>query len=204
MDGVNVISLILTILLVACMIKSVRHLNFAGILFPVAFLCIIYDKVLGITAITPWTVLGAALFGSIGLSILFHNKHHYRHFMHDENFAEIIDQEDGNSVQLATSFGSSIKYVNSDDFKQANLKCSFGAMKVYFDNAMIRNNNAIIQLDISFAGVELFIPKEWNVKNQANTSFGEIEEKNKNQTTGIPSVTLVGNISFSGVTIIYV
>ena len=180
---INIFSLVLTIFLIACMIKSVRHLNFAGILFPAAFLCIIYDEVLGITQITPWPVLGAALFASIGLSIIFHNRYHLGH---------------------ETTFGSSIKYVNSDDFSQANLSCSFGAMKIYFDNAVIQNDNAIIRLDVSFAGVELYIPKAWNVINKVDSTFGAVDEKNRNQSTGIPSVTLTGSASFSGVTIIYV
>ena len=70
--NVNVFSLLLTVFLVVIIVKSLPRFNFAGILFPIAFICIIYDKQLGITAITPWTVLIAALLGSIGLSMIFH------------------------------------------------------------------------------------------------------------------------------------
>lgn len=201
---INIFSLFLTVFFVACMIKSVRHLNFAGILFPAAFLCIVYAEPLGITTITPWPVLGAALFGSIGLSIIFHDKCHYAHIHHRDRYTNVIDQEDENSFNFDTSFGSSIKYVNADDFSKANLDCSFGSMTVYFDNAIIQNGNAQINLDVSFAGVELYIPKSWNIINKANVSFGAIEEKNRNQSTGVPSVTITGSVSFSGVTIIYV
>ncbi|OYO43050.1 hypothetical protein C8E03_105213 [Lachnotalea glycerini] len=200
----NVFSLVISVFLVACMIKSVRYLNFSGILFPIAFLCIIYAEPLGITEITPWPVLGAALFGSIGLSIIFHNKCHFVHSKKEEIFSEIIDQEDKSSFNFETTFGSSIKYVNSEDFHQSVLSCSFGAMKVYFDNAVIQNGSAIIKLNVSFAGVELYIPKSWNVINKADVSFGAIEEKNRNQSTGVPSVTLIGSSNFAGITIIYV
>jgi predicted membrane protein len=200
---INVFSLVMTVFLIACMIKSVRPLHFSGILFPVAFLCIIYDKPLGITEITPWPVLGAALLGSIGLSMLFHKKHHYIHYNKDE-YTEIIDQEDDNGFKFETSFGSSIKYVNTEDFRYADLDCSFGGMKVYFDNAVIQNGNAVINLDVSFAGVELFLPRSWNVVNKADVSFGGIEEKNRNLTNGSPVVTLTGDVSFSGVTIYFI
>ncbi|GLB29840.1 hypothetical protein LAD12857_17630 [Lacrimispora amygdalina] len=111
------------------------------------------DVLLGITEITPWPVLGAALFESIGLSIIFHDHHyHHGHYKNEEHFTEIIDQDDGKSFHFETTFGSSIKYVNSDDFSQANLNCSFGAMKIYFDNAVIQNENAVIRLDVSFEG----------------------------------------------------
>ena len=72
LPDVNVFSLLLTVFLVVVIMKSLLRINFAGILFPSAFICIIYDKQFGITNITPWTVLIAALLGSIGLSMIFH------------------------------------------------------------------------------------------------------------------------------------
>lgn len=68
---INVFSALLAIALLGISIKSLFRLNYAGVLFPLAFICIIYDDQLGITAITPWTILLAALLGSIGLSMIF-------------------------------------------------------------------------------------------------------------------------------------
>lgn len=79
----NVFSLLLTVFLVVVIVKSLLRLNFAGILFPIAFISIIYAKQLGITAITPWTVLIAALFGSIGLSMIFHKHPKWINHNHD-------------------------------------------------------------------------------------------------------------------------
>mgnify|MGYP003547241417 CR=1 FL=1 len=73
---VSVFSVILTVFLAWLLIEGLRHLNFWEILFPIAFFCIIYAKPLGITAFTPWPVLGAALLGSIGLSMIFKPKKH--------------------------------------------------------------------------------------------------------------------------------
>ena len=104
--NVNALSLLLTAFLAAIIIKSLLHLNFAGILFPIAFICIIYDKQLGITNITPWTVLVAALLGSIGLSMIFHKHIHWDHHGHDfDDFKfEKIDEEDGSHVKFKNSF----------------------------------------------------------------------------------------------------
>lgn len=194
-----------TVFLAAALIKGVIHRNAWGILFSVAFLCILYAKPLGITAITPWTILGAALLGSIGCSILFHPwkrwcPHHHKHH-HSDFETETIE---GESINLKTSFSGSIKYINSDDFKTAFLDCSFGSMKVYFDNAVIRGGRATVTVDASFCGIELFIPKEWKVENLLSASFGGVEEKNKNVSDGVPVLRLTGSVSFSGVTIIYI
>ena len=40
-------------------------------LFSLAFAAILFDEALGIEAITPWPVLGAALLGTIGLNMIF-------------------------------------------------------------------------------------------------------------------------------------
>ncbi len=204
--GVNAFSLILTVFLVVIIAKSIPHLNFSGILFPIAFICIIYAKQLGITAITPWTVLMAALFGSIGLSMIFH-KHvswiHHKHVHEDYKF-EKIDIEDEGNIIFRNSFGACIKYINTNEFEQADLNCSFGAMKVYFDNSVMSSENAIVRVNASFSGVELYIPRTWKVDNKTNVFLGSVDEKNRNNERSTNTLTLVGDVSFSGVEIIYI
>ena len=71
MPEVSVFSILLTVFFIWLFLNGIRNVNFWEILFSIAFICIIYDDQLGITALTPWTVLGAALLGSIGLSLIF-------------------------------------------------------------------------------------------------------------------------------------
>ncbi len=203
---VNLFSLLLTVILVGIIFKSLMSHNFPGVLFPIAFICIIYDKQLGITAITPWTVLVAALFGSIGLSIIFYKRpeYYYNKYKWNSYDTETIDIEDESHIRFKTSFGGSIKYINTDKFEQADFSCHFGAMKVYFDNAIISNGKAVVRIDASFSGIELYIPKTWNIDDKTNVSFGGIDEKNRSARTETPTLTLVGDISFSGVEIIYI
>lgn len=193
------LSLLLTILIIPIFIKSIYHVNFWGILFSIAFLIIIYKGYLNID-ISNMAILFSALLGSIGLSIIF-NRNHFKY--HDEHFDKVIDEEDSEEINLSVNFSSSIKYINSENFKKANLKCSFGAMKVYFDNAKIEDE-AIINLDVSFAGVELYIPKEWKIINNVDTSLGGIEEKNLRSIKSNKKIILKGKVSFSGIEIIYV
>lgn len=209
----NIFSLVLTVLFVAIIIKSIISRSFSGVFFPTAFILMIYDKPLGIENLTPWTVLAAALFLSIGCYMLFGKKrkkaakikHHEDHYEgHDENFDEIIDEEDGENVSYTVKWGSGIKYVNSSALKKVSLKCDFGAMKVYLDNAKLQGGTAEVNLDLAFGGIELYVPKEWYVENQAEVTFAGIEEKNRNAQNTVGTLILRGNISFAGVTILYV
>lgn len=201
----NLWTILFLIFLIPIILKSMIHLNFAGILFPLALIGILFAKELGITALTPWPLLVTALFMSIGLSMIFHKKRHYGCYqIHEEHFSNIINQEDENDVEVSVNFGSSIKYVNSKQFEKGYFHCTCGALKVYFDNAVVEKTGATILLDVSFSGVELYIPKEWQIINNTNTTLGGIEEKNRHTISDGPVVTLSGKVSFSGVDIIYI
>jgi hypothetical protein len=207
--GFNIYSIALTILLVPVIIQSIENSNFGGILFPLAIIGIIYAKPLGIESITPWPLLLTALLASIGLSMIFGNSRCHRgrcggKILDDENFDTIVNSEDNSIVDYSVKFGSSIKYVNSKDLQKANLGCSFGALKVYFDNTSLNENGAEICLDISFAGVELYIPKTWKTVNEVNVNLADVEEVNSKVESNGPIVRITGKINLGGVQIIYV
>lgn len=199
---VNLFGLFWTIFIIPILIKSLFRLEFTGIFFSIAILVIIYAKPLNLEAITPLPVLLTALFCSIGFGILF-KKRNYTGY-HKEHFDTIVNSEDDSTINYAVNFGSSIKYINTDDFRNANLNCSFGALKVYFDNAVIQGDSATIHLDLSFAGAELYIPKDWKVVNKIDVTLGGVEEKNKGYLESRKTIILTGKLSLSGISIIYV
>lgn len=206
---VDVFTSVATIVCIAALIHSVLHLSFGGILFPLAFIGILYDEPLGITAITPWAILLAALLGTIGLNILFANVKAKRHFKHKHKKEIEMGMEKGESVEgeniyLKSSFGSLIRYVTSTDFRYAAIESNFSGVKVYFDNAVVPTGNATIELDSNFSGVEFYIPDNWQIVNHLDSTFGGISEKNKRTGEAAVTLTLEGENTFSGVTIYYV
>ncbi len=204
---VNVFSLGFTLLLVPIMVKSISYLNFFGVFFPLAIIGILFEKQLGFQKIVPWPILLIALFLAIGFEIIFHNnKHKHRYWEHKgpDKYEKVIDMPDSNVVDLKVHLGSSIKYVNTQELQRANLSCSFGAMKVYFDRANVHEEGAEIRMDVTCGGVELYIPRTWKLIHNVNVSLGGIEEKNYRGEEGSIPVVLTGNVSLSGIEIIYV
>ncbi len=203
----SVVKIFLTMFFGIWLFSSVVKLEFPGVFFSLAFLGILYDEQLGITAITPWTILLVATLLSIGVSLLWRPRKKMKKATHREiegrDFV-VYDEEDGSQFDFSSSFAGSIKYVNSDNFESANIEARFAGMKVYFDNAIIQSGHATVHLDVSFAGVELYVPKEWRVENLMTSSFGGVEEKNRSVGEGGPILTLRGHVSLGGVTILYV
>ena len=74
LPDVGTVKILMTAFMICLIIQGIRNVNFYQILLPIACIGCIYDEVLGITALTPWTLLAAALLLSIGLSMLFRGK----------------------------------------------------------------------------------------------------------------------------------
>lgn len=206
LSDVNPFSLGFSVILGAIIIDSLFRLNYAGILFPIAFLCIIYDKQLGITALTPWTVLIAALFGSIGLSMIFPKKNKF--FKKSSSWSceegEKINIEDEGNIKISAAFSGGTKFINTDKFASANISCKYSGLQVYFDNAVMAENTAVIKLDVAFSGLELYIPKNWNVENRTNVFLGGVENKKYGDKVYTNTLILTGDVKLSGVEIHYI
>ena len=225
-NNISLLSLFATILLFAIIIECTVKGEFFGIFFPLAVIAIIFSKPLGITSVTPWPVLIAALFLSIGFSILFKHpffrfrkyKNHvisikdsigddFKHFSsnsHNSSFQKSVDDLDSDIVDCYASFSACTKYLHSTNLQKVIIKCNCGAVKVYFDNAQMHPDGTSVELDSNLSGVELYIPKTWKVLNNISAFMGGVEEKNKHSSSDGPALILNGNIRLSGIEIIYV
>jgi Predicted membrane protein (DUF2154). len=212
LPAVGAFNVLATIACIALFVHSVLHLSFGGMLFPLAFIGILYDEQLGITAITPWTILLAALLGTIGLNMVFSKqkwkkkwkKNHGKYGIEQDKHFDKGEKIEGEYVYMKSSFGSLLRYVTSEDLKYAELEANFSGVKIYFDNAKVPSGNATLNIDINFSGVELYIPAEWKVINHLDCSVGGISEKGKAPAGETITLTLDGDVSFSGITVYYV
>lgn len=68
---VNTTKLLLTFLFLYIIVKNIPTRNFYGILIPAAFILIMYDHYLFFAGFSRFSILAAAILGSIGLSFLF-------------------------------------------------------------------------------------------------------------------------------------
>ncbi len=207
LPDVGVFSIILTVFLLWMLLEGIRNVNFYGILFSIAGFCIVYDDQLGITELTPWTVLGAALLGSIGLSMVFggcRRKKRIQKFRGVGYAGNSNEQCTGEQLCCENNFGSAIRYINSDNFKSAKIENNFGSLSVYFDNAVVQSGTAMVNVESNFGEVHLYIPKEWRVQNNLEHSFGTIREDGSSIGSSVTVFFLNGSANFGVITIHYV
>lgn len=211
LPNVSVFAFLATVLLGWVVVDGIRHRNFYEILFPIAFLCILYNEPLGLESLTPWTVLAAALFLSIGFTLLFGSKKQYKRAIEFEwnnnnsnGIGKSSEQCGGEYIRCENNFGTAIRYIHSDCFCKARLENNFGTMTVYFDNVIIQGNIAYVKVDNNFGEMILYLSKEWRIQNHLAHCFGGVNEHGKPIETSSVTLCLHGDTSFGNVDIYYV
>lgn len=198
---ISIIRLLITIALALWLFRSIIRRSMTGILFSIALLLICYDDVLPLEPLTPATLLLAAALGSIGFYFLLP-----RRTAHGEQERADTIQESVNDtcVHLRTTMGSGIKYVSSDAFQRADIECSMGTMKVYFDNAHIARESAVIHISAMMCGIELYVPSTWGISIDCAQLLSGIQESGNQGIKGEKQVRIEGKASLSGIKIIYI
>lgn len=210
---------IATLILAGALIQSLAMLSIGGIVFSLAFLSILYAEPLGIQALAPWTVLGIAVLLTIGLSLIFfrprhrywekrlhhHGHPHGPHYHHQYN-GGMVDEEtvsdDKTVLNIESRMSNSIRYVRGNNLERVNVTAYMTGLKVYFDKADLVEN-AVIDINSRFSGVELYLPQAWQVINKTNVSLSGINENGVQQVDG-KVVYLTGDVVLSGVEVYYV
>ena len=195
----------------AWFISSMFKLSWGGMCFAAAFEVILFDEALGLEELTPWPVLFAALFATIGLNMIIkkNRKKPEKDIRINGNKnanqgnPQVVEGDDTSFV-CNVSFGSVVKYVTNKELKHAHLDLSFGNLVVYFDGATLGGGSAVAQVDNSFGKTTLYIPKQWDTRVELEKSFGVIEEKGVKTGDSDNIFVIRGNSSFGKVEIRYI
>ena len=114
-----------------------------------------------------------------------------------------IEYSTNSIINITSSFGEKVQYIQTNDLQYVTIDSKFSGLKLYFDQATIQNQ-ATIEIDGNFTGIELYIPKEWNVQSHVRAFFGGVDEKGQPSSSGYPTLNITGRVHFGGVEIHYI
>lgn len=123
----------------------------------------------------------------IGLMVLFkpkkkHWKHHHRNRFSREQWQRLhekdlcVDSDSEDYMDSVTVFSGMKKNVTSQNFKGADIVTIFGGSEINFANADFQDT-VVVDIVCVFAGANLNIPNNWQIKSDVTTIFGNIEDK---------------------------
>jgi predicted membrane protein len=121
--------------------------------------------------------------------------------------ATILDEEETWSqddyIDTTAIFGGSKKNILSKDFKGGDIVNIFGGTELNLTQADIKGT-VILEITTIFGGTKLIVPSNWEVKSEAVTIFGGLDDKRNMQTiNNNPEKILVlkGTVIFGGIDI---
>jgi hypothetical protein len=174
---------------------------------PLAVIFYLWREPIGFENLDFWPLLLGALLLGVGLSVIFwkERKTHYRCFSRHERWSSntsVPEIDNSEEIEVDSTFGEHVKYVRSENFKKASIDANFASIKVFFDQCTVSPEGAVIEVDANFAGVELHIPRTWNIDNQAHVFMGSVEGAAVSA-GDYSTVTLIGEVNFGAVKIVY-
>ncbi len=188
-----------TLFCLSIIIDGIKERSFYGPLFGIAILFYIFRKELGFQHIS-WLLFVATWLLAWGLSMIFHPKK--KHIDIDMDTQDIEYSQDS-AINVSSMFGEKIQYIQTSNLKYITVDSKFSELKIYFDQANIENQ-ATMEINANFTGIELYVPKEWNVQCHVRALFGETNEKGQPSSNGYPVLDIKGKINFGEINIHYI
>lgn len=204
LGDVNIWTLIvcipISIGVIACAVNRVWF----GMFILLGALAMIYrmpiQEMLGIEYTLSTILLIVALLG-VGFHLLFRQKKLWKTTA-DVNWGSktpSIENATGEKLYFTEKFTGACKYIKSENLSYVQLDNSFGGMEVYFENATLAPEGALVDISNSFGGVELYIPRTWNIIGELSNFAGASNIPESAPIEGAPTITLRGTNRFGGI-----
>ena len=185
-----------TLICLSVIIDGIKERSFYSPLFGIAIIFYLFKEDLGFEDISLWLLLLATWLLAWGLTSIIHPKN--RHIE-----IEDIEYSTNSIINITSSFGAKVQYIQTNDLQYVTIDSKFSGLKLYFDQAIIQNQ-ATIEIDGNFTGIELYVPKEWSVQSRVRAFFGGVDEKGQPSSSGYPTLNITGRVHFGGVEIHYI
>lgn len=111
---------------------------------------------------------------------------------------------DESKVFIDVTFGGRKEIITSKDFKGGVISVAFGGSEINLTQADFSGDTVVLDCRVSFGGVELIIPSNWDVQNEIRPVFGAVEDErliHTGSTETRKKLILQGSCTFSGIEI---
>jgi len=208
---IGVGSIVIAILALAFIVQCLARLHIAPIVIPLAILYFIFRERLGLPVIQTWKLVAAAILAFIGLNFLIPQGRRSCNQCNDSGGSKDQQQKiptegnNDNNPYINVNFSAISRSLIADSLETVRLSCNFGSMEIFFNQAELSPNGANAFINCSFGGIQLFIPRHWQVIDKMSCTLAGVDIKSfAAPAENAPRLTLNGSVSFGGVEVKYI
>jgi predicted membrane protein len=111
-----------------------------------------------------------------------------------------------NSMNATSVFGGIERRVSVRDFKYGSVSAVFGGVELDFRDAEIADQEAVMDINVIFGGVEIRVPDHWRVEARNQTLFGGYTDSTRGTgktpdpvVPGNKTLVITGQVLFGGI-----
>ena len=161
-----------------------------------------------ISLILTWSIIWPCLLVLLGLTILYETLIPHKNKWCGVNFSGDKDKrsqyrEENGFVNYECSFSEENRKVAAEDFLGGDIEISFGKSELDLTAIKRVNQNAKLDVDVSFATFDLIVPKTVRVYLKSDKSFGSIQMSGEPNPDAAMALNVEGDVSFGTMNILY-
>ncbi len=93
-------------------------------------------------------------------------------------------------LDVFTVLSESKRRIESKEFKGGKASVLLGSIELDFSQASLAGNQATLELTAILGGIEIWVPREWEVVVDSSAFLGEVEDKHKSDSAAESKSTL--------------
>ena len=160
---------------------------------------------LGIAHIRIWDLWPLAII-AVGAMLIW-SSFDARRTMSPNNPGSPVPGDSDSTLNMVAVFAGSERRVGSQAFRGGKAMAVFGGIELDLRDALIEGDEAVLELNCIFGGVEIHVPRNWNVDGRCLPLFGGYSDETRQAVVTDPvtqkqkTLVITGNVLFGGVEI---
>lgn len=114
-----------------------------------------------------------------------------------------VVSHDDQKINIDVYFGGRKEFITSKEFRGGKVNINFGGVELNLMQADSTEQPMVLETQTAFGGLELIIPSHWELRNEVETTVGNVEDQRqfRKSHTGDPQPTLVlkGSVHFGSI-----
>ena len=133
----------------------------------------------------------------LGVSALTHSNRTWngKKWWHDGEKTILTDKE--------VAFGTGTFYKQDQELVEDQVEVGFGNAKIYYDNAEILGDTAVLKVEVGFGSAVIYVPQHWGVDLKVETFCGVAKADTSLAPTS-KTLLIRGDVAFGKLEIVYV
>ena len=173
--GLPLIKIGAALLLAVIFLKSVRKVEFMGMVLSLGAAAWLFQDELGLQSVPGYIIIIAAILIGIGLSMIFGKKDYCQVHISDSGSSNGASYSEGEGTfDVDNNLGSKTEYVQVKNIRRGKIDNALGQLTVYLNGSTIDPEGAFIDIDNGLGNLAVFIPKEFRVKFNTDNGLGKI------------------------------